>query len=98
MTFIVEGVQRTRGLEGQVHRIGEYEKLEDAVIASKRSINEFLLRAFVDGMSAGTLFSYYKDLGEVPFIFRDDNNTINVGGFNHLEYTRLRCAEICAGK
>ena len=36
--------------------------------------------------------------GEYPFIFRDDDKTFNVPGFNHLHYAMTRSQALCGGK
>jgi hypothetical protein len=41
------------------------------------------------------LFARYQSVGEVPIIFRDDDDkTMNVGYFNHFEYALARCADL----
>jgi hypothetical protein len=44
------------------------------------------------------LLGRYQELAEHPYIFRDDDKTFNVPGFNHLHYAGTRSAEICGGK
>ena len=95
MAFYVEGLRRTYGTEGTVRRIGEYDKIEDAVSAAKRTVDRFLLREFTEGISSKVLFSVYQNLGEYPFIFRSDDKTINVPEFNHLQYALARSIELC---
>jgi hypothetical protein len=95
MTFFVEGLSKFQEPEKQVRRIGEYLTVEEAVAASKRRIDEFLLRDYKAGMTAAELYAQYEGFGEVPCIFRDDNQTISVAGFNHWQYAKARCAEIC---
>jgi hypothetical protein len=96
MTYVVEGLTNFHGGEGTVRRIGEHTVLDEAIAASKRIIDEFLASRFEQGITAAALFSHYQKNGEVPFIFRDDGNTVNVRGFNHFEYAMSRCSEICA--
>lgn len=97
MTFFVEALTRLHDAEAQVRHIGEFETQDEAFAASKRTIDEFLLREYKAGMSADKLFSLYQKFGEVPFIFGDANHTMSVRGFNHMQYAQARCAEICAG-
>ena len=98
MTFYVEGLTRTDKSDGKVRHIGDYQNLEDAIAAAKRTVDRFLLREFTADMSSRVLFSVYQNLGEFPFIFRDDDRTMNVPDFNHAQYARLRCDELCASK
>jgi hypothetical protein len=95
MTIFVEGLSKYGGAENQVRRIGEYETVAEAVAASKRTIDEFLLREFRAGVTAEQLYAQYQGFGEVPCVFRDDNQTISIAGFNHWQYAKARCGEIC---
>ena len=95
MTFFVEGLTISLDPDRQVRRIGEYSTLEDAVSAAKLVIDEFLAREFAQGMTPARLFARYQGAGEVPIIFRDDDDkTMNVSYFNHFEYALTRCADI----
>ena len=95
MTYFVEGLTISLDVDRQVRRIGEYSTLEDAVSAAKLVIDEFLAREFAPGMSLARLFERYQSAGEVPIIFRDDDDkTMNVGHFNHFEYALARCADL----
>ena len=94
MTFLVEGLMSSLEPARQVRRIGEYSELEDAVAAAKQVIDQFLIREFVPGMPPAKLFARYQSAGEVPIIFRDDDDkTLNVN-FNHFEYALQRCADL----
>ena len=95
MTFFVEGLGKFREPEKQLRRIGEYATLEEAIAASKRAIDEFLLQEFKAGMTAAQLYAQYQEFGEVPCVFRDDGLTMSIPGFNHWQYTNARCLEIC---
>jgi len=98
MVFSVVGLSGHREPEAQVRRVGEYETLDEAVTAAKRTIDFFLFREFKPGMSSQALFSRYQERGEYPSIFRDDDQTLDVQRFNHLDYALIRCLEICGGK
>ncbi|MBI1965374.1 MAG: hypothetical protein HYV99_03985 [Betaproteobacteria bacterium] len=92
MTFFVEVVRKE---QSDVLHIGEYDRLDEAIACSKRAIDSFLLREYQAGMTSEKLFSRYTDKGEFPCIFRDGDATLNVPGFNHLQYSMARCHEIC---
>lgn len=98
MTFFVEGLSKHLEPQTQVRRIGEYKTLAEAVAAAQKVVDEFLRREFKPGMDAKALFSRYQSHGEFPFIFRDDDKTLNVPGFNHTHYAMTRCGQICGGK
>jgi len=85
MTYLVEGLTSSRDIDQQVRRIGEYPTVDAAVAAAKCVIDEFLAREFAPGMPPAQLFARYQNFGEVPIIFRDDDDmTVNVGQFNHF--------------
>ena len=46
-------------------------------------------------MPPGRLFARYQNFGEMPVIFRhDDDKTMNVSYFNHFDYALARCDEM----
>lgn len=98
MTYFVEGLIKRHTGEQEVRRIGEYETLEDAVTASEQVIDGYLLGMSEPEMAAADLFSKFEDFGEVPFIFRDGDGTLNVIGFNYYKYAMTRCGSICGRK
>ena len=95
--FVVEG--STAGLEEPVvRRIGEFERREEAIACAKRTIDAFLLQQYRPGMVPRDLYARYERFGEQPFIFQDDNATLNVSGFTAPQYARKRCEEYCGTK
>lgn len=96
MKYFVEGVKKDHAGGNQVRRIGEFETLEIAILASQKVIEHFLHRKVKPGMTAADLFVQYKKSGVVPVIFSDDDRTMNVRGFNHFKFALDRCTEICA--
>ena len=97
MAFCVEGVKRT-GADGTVRHIGDFEKLEDAIAAAKRVVDRFVLQEYTKGTSPEVIFTVYQNVGEFPYIFRDDDKTLNVHEFNHLKYAMAECARLSSGK
>jgi hypothetical protein len=98
MTFFVEGVSKHSEPQTQVRRIGEYQSVAEAIAVAKRTIDDFLQRESRTGMDGKALFALYQAQGEYPFIFRDDDKTFNVPGFNHAHYAMTRAVEICGAK
>ncbi|MDH3316093.1 MAG: hypothetical protein OER43_10045 [Gammaproteobacteria bacterium] len=98
MTFIVEGLSIHLDPEALVRRIDQYNTLAEAITTAQETIEEVLRREFQPGMDDKSLFALYQAQGEYPFIFRDDDKTLNVPGFNHTRYAMTRAAEICGGK
>ena len=98
MTFFVEGLSGHREPETKVRRIGDYKTLPEAIMSAQRTIDTYLQREFKPGMGPKELFARYQESGEYPFIFRDDDKTYNVPGFNHLHYAMTRSQALCGGK
>lgn len=98
MTYYVEGLSGHQQPDSKVRRIGSYNALPDAIASARRIVDGFLRREFKPGMEPGTLLSHYQELGEHPYIFRDDDKTFNVPGFNHISYATTRSNDICSGK
>jgi hypothetical protein len=95
MSFLVEGVNKNLESKFQVRRIGEYDTVEEAIAAAKRTIDEFLKQEAKPGMDAKVLFTSYQNQGEYPFIFRTEDRTISVRGFSHAQYAMARSTELC---
>ena len=98
MAYLVEGVVNYLKPDSEVRRIGEFDTVEEAITTAQKIVDEFLSRSFKPGMDAKSLFSLYKRQGEYPFIFRDDDMSVNVPGFEHSHYAKDRAAEVCNGK
>lgn len=98
MTYYVEGLSNLLEPQTQVRRIGEYKTLAEAIAVAHRAIDDFLRQVYRPGMDSKALFGLYQSRGEHPFIFRDDEKTFNVPGFNHLHYAMTRAGEICGRK
>jgi hypothetical protein len=97
VTYFVEGLKKDAAAENQVERIGEYAGLEEAIAASRQTIDDFLEKEYCTGMLPAALFARYQAAGRIPFIFKDDGSTINVP-FNHLEYAMRAAARLCEDK
>jgi hypothetical protein len=95
MTYFVEGLTNGHGGEGNVRRIGECDTLEDAIRTSQQVIDKSLIAWNYYGMTVEELFSQYQRFGEVPFIFVDNEVTMNVTGFNSLLYAMKQCGVLC---
>lgn len=98
MTYYVEGLSGHKDAESKVRRIGAYESLPEAITSAKRIVDVFLRKEFKTGMDSKMLLARYQEMAEHPYIFRDDDKTFNVPGFNHLHYAGTRSVEICGGK
>lgn len=98
MKFVLSVLHRTTDAGKSVRKVGEFVRLEDAVAAARQEVDAMLNREYVTGMTAAQLLAAYQAAGETPFIFRDDEETMNAGSFNHFKYAKTRCDEMCAGK
>ncbi len=93
--FFVEGTSGGQLADDNVRRIGEFETREEAIACARRTIDAFLLQQYRPDMLPRDLFARYQMAGEHPSIFQDDNATMNVSGFNPLQYAKQRCQEYC---
>jgi len=95
MAYIVEGLTKSADGQGSVRRIAECNTLEDAIKTAEQTVDTFLVAWHYHGRPAEELFSKYQQFGEVPIIFSDDESTMNVTAFNHIQYAKMRCGVLC---
>ncbi len=95
MLFYVESYNKADSAEKALRHVGDYATLEEAVEASKVTIDESLKREFKDGMSAGELYGKFQAYGDMPCIFRTDDKTLSNLGFNALIYAKESSAKLC---
>jgi len=95
MTFYVELYSKGDTAEKALQHVGDYETLHEAIAASKRTVVGALLREYTAGMAGAQLFEKYQAYGEMPCIFRSDDQTLANLGFNALTYARERSLELC---
>ena len=72
------------------YSLGEFDHEEDAVVAAKKIVDDFLDRGYEPGITAESLLDGYKSFGEDPWI--------PGSSFSAWEYAKLRCTEICGKK
>ena len=95
MTYFVEGLTNGHGGEGNVRRISECDTLKDAIRTAQQAIDKSLRAWNYYGTTVEELFSRYERFGEVPFIFVDSDDTMNVIGFSSLIYAMKQCEVLC---
>ena len=95
MAYVVEGLRKSAAGVGSVRRIAGCDTLEDAIKTAEQSVDSFLAARHYHSRQAQELFSKYQQFGEVPIIFSDDESTINVTAFNHIQYAKMRCGVLC---
>ena len=95
MDYFVGRFTRDRNGSRTVRHVGNFETLEAAIKAARLLIDDFLMSKHEPYMTALDLFSIYKQNEEVPVIFSDADFTISVGLFNHFQYAKVKCSEIC---
>jgi len=98
MTYFVDGLSKHFDPASQGQRIGEYQTLAEAIAAAEHAIDGFLHTEYRPSMDAEALFTRYQAQGVAPFIFRDEDKTLNVRCFNHAQYAMSRAAVICGRK
>lgn len=81
--------------ESERYALGEYATLEAAIEAARKIVDEYLLSAYLPGMTFDALLTSYVFFGEDPFIVAQASEG---GGvlFSARDYARRRCEEICA--
>jgi hypothetical protein len=97
MKFVVSVLRRAPGAGNTTRRVGEFDQFDDAVSAAKQVVNDVLSRGYVAGMTTAQLLAHYQESAEAPYIFRDDEGTVNASSFNHFNYAKARSDELCAG-
>jgi hypothetical protein len=95
VSYFVDSMVRIKDTGAPPQRLGVYSTSDEAYAASRRSIDDFLVREYRPGMTAQFLFRRYRERGAVPFIFGDANAPSNLPSFNPIKYALERCAEIC---
>ena len=71
---------------------GEFDQYEDALNASMKIVDEFLIKEHATEMTADVLFKRYASFGDDPFILGQDHTGER---FSTWTYAKARCAEIC---
>lgn len=77
--------------EHYVH--GKFETLEEAIEASKRIVDSFLLHALKPGVTAEKLYDQYVNFGDDPFILGRPGTDVP---FSAWQYAKARCAALCS--
>jgi hypothetical protein len=95
MDYFVGRLTKDRNGSRTVRHVGNFKTLEAAIKAAQLLIDDILMSTHEPCMTALDLFSIYKKNEEVPVIFSDADFTISVGLFNHFQYAKVKCNEIC---
>ena len=96
MTYFVEALNLRCGGESNVHRIGECATLSDAIKTAREVIIKSLIAWNHPATTVDELFFQYKRSGELPLIFLENDDRINLIGFNSLSYAREQCEALCS--
>ena len=72
--------------ESYIH--GSFKTLEEAILACKIIVDEYLLSAYQSGMTSETLYESYTGFGDDPYI---EGKKV----FSAWNYAKQRCDEIC---
>ena len=85
------------------YTLGEYKTLEEATVACKRMVDDFLIDAsasdsyknstYKPGTASENLYAYYVMFGEDPFIVPRGLDLET--HFSAWNYAKQRCADIC---
>lgn len=97
-TFFVEASSGEDGSDDSVRRIGDFDTRDEAIACVRRAIDALLIAQYRPGMEPRQLLARYEAAGETFTIFQDDDATMNVSGFNPVQYARQRCQDYCGKK
>ncbi len=101
MSFTVDAIGTALDGTARARRIGEFPTHDEAVRAAQQVIDAFLYREYRRGVARGVtadkLFALYTRIGDKPIVLRKTESSTVVSHFEHLDYAKKRCAEICAG-
>jgi hypothetical protein len=78
--------------ESEHYTHGEFDQYEEALIASKKIVDDFLVKEHKPEMTADVLYEHYASFGDDPFIVGQDETGDRFSAWN---YAKGRCAEIC---
>jgi hypothetical protein len=81
--------------ESERYELGQFSTLAEALAASCRIVDEYLLSAFKPGMTSQQLYASYTAFGEDPFIIPDGSEETAVQ-FSAWDYAQRRCQEMCS--
>jgi len=70
---------------------GVYSSFETAVSVCKNMVDQFLMTAFKEGMSASELYDHYTSFGPDPFVVPIPEGAT----FSAWDYAKQRCAVMC---
>lgn len=76
------------------YKLGEFDSWDEALKASKKIVDDYLLDAYKNTVNADELLSSYRQFGQDPFIVGGDEGK----RFSAWEYAATRCQEIFEGK
>lgn len=95
MKYFVDGLVTSADGRHSVRRIQECATFDEAVVVSKQLIDHFLTAWRIPGMTSDRLFMNYCKRGEIPIVFIEGADTMNLPVFNHYKYAKERCAALC---
>ncbi|MBN1314565.1 MAG: hypothetical protein JXA42_03825 [Anaerolineales bacterium] len=76
--------------ESSRYKLGEFDTWDEAVKASKKIVDDYLVDALSSAHSSDELLSSYKQFGQDPFIQCDEEDK----SFSSWEYVTRRCDEL----
>ena len=79
--------------EGESYKLGPFETLEGAIVASKEIVDEYLASAYRPEITPTQLYESYMTLGETPYILSSSVEGIS---FSAFDYAKQRCEVLCA--
>jgi hypothetical protein len=77
--------------KGERYKHGDFATFEEALIACKAIVDEYLQGSYEEGATAGQLYAVYTGFGEDPFIVGEPLPF----RFSAWDYAKERCSQIC---
>ena len=76
---------------------GQFETADEALVACRSIVDNFLTDAFQPGMTAAALYEQYVGFGDDPFIVPLDPKDAPAANFSAWDYAKGRCEAMAAG-
>lgn len=82
--------------ESERWTLGEFETYQEALDASKRLVDAYLLATQQPGIPAHMLYQSYTMFGDDPFIIAEPPSPDVEPCFSAWDYAKARCEELCS--
>ena len=77
--------------ESERYKEGDYESYSEAIAVCKGIVDQYLIGAHKEGMTASELYESYTSFGDDPFVVPKPARAV----YSSWIYAKERCVEIC---